>query len=202
MPDVIGIILLAAGESSRMGKPKQLLNYKDTNLLGWIISVIEKSSISTDQAVVVLGAKQDKIIKEFRSLSIPIVENHTWEQGMHTSIKVGLKYLIKHQKKINAVIIMVGDQPATTPEHIDKMINTYIEMRVPIVASEYNEAIGVPALFDKAMFGDLFSLKKGGGAKIIIQRNIEKAVSIHLPNGEIDIDSPDDYKKLLKFDKI
>ncbi|CAN5579490.1 hypothetical protein BH11BAC3_BH11BAC3_21810 [soil metagenome] len=191
-----GIVLLAAGASSRMGRPKQLLMYQGKTLLDHSITSAKKSRAK--KIVLVIGANEDAIIKSVTSHGITIVKNEYWEQGMSSSIKAGLQNLLTEDPAIESVIFMACDQPFVTAVLLNKLIDTHEQIQKPIVASSYGNSAGIPALFDKTIFASLMTLTGDKGAKKIISQHPDLVHTIEFAEGNSDIDTISDYEQLLK----
>ncbi len=164
-----GIILLAAGQSARLGKPKQLLNYKGKTLLEHSLQVAIETELQP--IVTVLGSSADLLKKSIEQFSTKVVINEQWSEGMASSIRCGMEELIKITPTIAGVIIMVCDQPYVTAKLLTDLIEKYKYSLKPIIASSYKNNIGTPALFDKTIFALLLSLKGDSGAKKIMKSN-------------------------------
>lgn len=190
----IGIIILAAGASTRMGKPKQLLPYKGRSLLRHITEVAIASG--SQPIIIVLGANAEIIKPEICQLPVQIVENLKWADGMSSSIQTGIKAVNALRQKIEAVVITLCDQPFVSPQVIHQIIEAYRLTDKAIVASEYADTLGVPALFNHTFFSELTTLQQGEGAKQIIKKYINQVTSVPFLQGKIDIDTPDDYEQL------
>lgn len=191
----IGLIILAAGAATRMGRPKQLLSYQGRSL---ILHAVEVALASLCQPiVVVLGAYVEQIKPELMPKAVQVVENSQWQEGMSSSIRAGISMLLKTNSKLDAVIISLADQPLVSPQIFNQLIQSYQETQKVIVASKYNETTGVPALFSNALFPELMQLEGDKGAKALIQKYIDTGVILLIPEAAIDIDTPDDYKQLL-----
>ncbi|MDY7004602.1 MAG: nucleotidyltransferase family protein [Cyanobacteriota bacterium] len=190
----IGIIILAAGASTRLGQPKQLLIYKGNSLIFNTVEIAVNSGCSP--IIVVLGAYADLILPEISDFPVKIVENSDWQAGMNTSLGAGIKTLQTTHKIIEAVIIMVCDQPFLSTNLIQKMIDVYYLKLNPIVASEYAGVLGVPALFSSSIFPEMLNLKTDKGAKQIINKYARQVATVNFPRGEIDIDTFNDYESL------
>jgi molybdenum cofactor cytidylyltransferase len=191
----IGLIILAAGAATRMGRPKQLLSYQGRSL---ILHAVEVALASMSQPIiVVLGAYAEQIKRELMPKAVQVVENSQWQEGMSSSIRAGISMLLKTNSKLDAVIISLADQPLVSPQIFNQLIRSYQETQKVIVASKYNETTGVPALFSKALFPELMQLEGDKGAKALIQKYIDIGLILLIPEAAIDIDTPDDYKQLL-----
>lgn len=190
-----GIIILAAGNSSRLGQPKQLLRYKDVTLLQQIIS--QASVIKESVVIVVTGANHELIEKEIDSSEIEIVFNVDWELGMSSSINNGLRKAVQLYPEIEKCIFSVCDQPFVSHSIFENLIHEYHKTGKGIVASAYAETLGTPVLLDKKYFKELVNLKGQQGAKKIINQFLEDTASVPFEKGDIDIDTEDDYNKLI-----
>lgn len=191
----IGLIILAAGSATRMGRPKQLLSYQGRSL---ILHAVEVALASLCQPiVVVLGAYVEQIKPELMPKAVQVVENSQWQEGMSSSIRAGISMLLKTNSKLDAVIISLADQPLVSPQIFNQLIKSYQETQKVIIASKYNETTGVPALFSNALFPELMQLEGDKGAKALIQKYIDTGLILLIPEAAIDIDTPDDYKQLL-----
>jgi molybdenum cofactor cytidylyltransferase len=191
----IGLIILAAGSATRMGRPKQLLSYQGRSL---ILHAVEVALASMSQPIiVVLGAYVEQIKPELMLKAVQVVENSQWQEGMSSSIRAGISMLLKTNSKLDAVIISLADQPLVSPQIFNQLIQSYQETQKVIIASKYNETTGVPALFSNALFPELMQLEGDKGAKALIQKYIDRGLTLLIPEAAIDIDTPDDYKQLL-----
>ena len=193
----VGLIILAAGASARMGTPKQLLSYRGSSLL----QHLAKEAIASEcqPTVVVLGAYAEQIKLEISQLPVHVVENRQWTEGMSASIRAGIKALNASCQNLEAVVIVLCDQPFVSSHIINQLVETHRSTGKPIIASEYAETSGVPALFDKSLFLELTSLKGSEGAKQVIKKYTHQVFSIPFPAGAIDIDTPKDYQFLQTF---
>jgi len=149
--NLIGIIILAAGASRRMGTPKQLLKIDNQTLIERAVSLTQ--ALNNQQTVVVLGANAAKIspyISEQEKVNVIINEN--WQQGMGTTLKTGMEFLLQQTNNFAAIIVMVCDQPYLSTETLQQLIDKYQATKAAIIATEYKDIKGVPALFDKRIF--------------------------------------------------
>jgi len=191
----IGIIILAAGASTRLGQPKQLLSYQGHSLLFNTVEVAVNSGCQP--IVLVLGAYADLIFPEVRNFPIKIVKNYNWQEGMNTSIKVGINTLKETQANLAGTILMVCDQPFISREIIKKIIDIYYLKGKTIVSCKYADTCGVPAFFSAKFFPEMLNLKVAKGAKQIINNYPDQVATVDFPKGEIDIDTFADYEQLI-----
>ena len=193
----VGLILLAAGESKRMGTPKQLLSYKGNSLIRH--AATEAIASNCHPVIVVLGANSDRILTELNQLKVYTCHNLRWQKGMSVSISMGIKKLTAIESNVSAVIIALGDQPLVTTQDYNRLIENYDKHQTRAIASTYVNTLGVPALFDRTLFPDLLSMNDKGGAKQILKTYSNPQFNLDLPQAAIDIDTPADYQKLLKL---
>lgn len=188
----IGIIILAAGGSSRMnGQPKQLLKFEGKTLVRRAAKTALKTGCPT---IVVLGANADEAKKEIRDLPLETVVNKNWAAGIGESIKTGLSALLGENP--SAVVVMLCDQPFVTAKTLNHLIEKHKQTGAPVVASHYNETLGVPALFARELFGELSNLAGDAGAKAIIKKHAAQAVQTPAPEAAFDVDTQADFQKL------
>ena len=193
------IILLAAGNASRMGQPKQLLSLGQQSLLERMIC--ESAAVVGKQIVLVLGAYQELIKEKIAAENVQIVVNKDWKKGMGSSIKTGLATALQHNPDCENVIFSVVDQPFVSAELFQQLLSVKRDSKKKIVACSYADTIGVPVLFDKSYFGLLATLKDSEGAKKILVAQSSDVETIAFPQGAIDIDTPEDYTKFINNNK-
>ena len=187
----IGIILLAAGASARLGEPKQLLQFQNETLLRRSAKVALAVS---NKVVVTLGARIETVRKEIEDLPVEIVENVDWETGMSGSIRVALEKF--HDDALKAVVVMVCDQPFAGENLLKKIIGEFQKTGAPVVACAYQNTLGVPALFHRKLFPELLALDAQAGAKRLIKKYESQAVAISFPEGAFDVDTQADYENI------
>ena len=200
IPRSYGIILLAAGASSRLGKPKQLLTYNDKTLLQHSLQIAIATEI--ESIVTVLGANSDLLSESLENQKLTTVINEGWSEGMASSIRCGMEALLKTAPALDGVIIMVCDQPFVTSTLLTDLVEKHQLTGKPIIASKYNSNLGTPALFDTTIFALLRSLKGDTGAKKMMQANPDWVESVDFPLGEFDIDTNGDYDLLMKRSQL
>ena len=190
------IIILAAGASTRMGQPKQLLKYNGANFIQHAID--EALAAGAQKVLVVLGSEAEKISDQLNKKQANVLYNKNWEEGMASSIREGLQQSLLISANVDAVILMVCDQPYVNAALLKNIINQHIESGKPIVASQYKDTLGTPVLFHKSFFPELLKLKGDLGAKKILMDNKEQVQAVRFPLGDIDIDNMADYEMLLQ----
>lgn len=190
-----GILIVAAGNSSRLGEPKQLLKFKGKTLLR---NVVEEAIKVSQSVVVVMGSGHSQISKEIENLEVKIVENINWNEGMGSSIKIGITQLLNEFPEVQNIIISVCDQPFIEASVFSDLIQMQKDSQKGIVASKYSDTLGTPVLFTKKYFEELSKLSGQEGAKKMIQKFKNNIAEINFEKGAIDIDTQTDYQKLMQ----
>jgi len=190
-----GIIILAAGASTRMGEAKQNLHFKGQTLLQTAVKTAVTSKANT--VAVVLGANANSIAPTIINEPVRVFVNDDWHTGMGATISYGLKELLKLRPDLSSVVFTLTDQPLVDNHFINKLIDQAAPGK--IVASSYNETLGPPVLFDKQFFEEILLMTGNDGAKRIIQKHQKAVVEIPFSLGAFDIDTPDDYHRLSKL---
>lgn len=190
----VGIVILAAGASTRMGMPKQLLVYQGRSLLRHAVETAIASVCRP--VIVVLGADLERLQHEIKDLTVQVIENPRWAEGMGSSIQVGINALEAASDKVKAAVIALCDQPLISSQTLTGLVEAYYSIGKPIVASEYRGARGVPALFSRELFSELMALKGDQGAKQVIMRYSHEVFCVPVPEGAVDVDTPKDYEQL------
>lgn len=190
-----GVIILAAGASSRMGQTKQLLRIGEESLLQRTVRVALRSLFQP--IVVVLGANREKIEPELSQFSVSFVLNPNWSSGMGSSIKTGLDCLLLQAPELEAVIVLVADQPLLHSGVLLDLQALRQVQQVPLAVSRYANTLGVPALFTRELFPELQRLDGASGAKSLIQQYQNQAAILDFPEGALDLDTPEDWLAFL-----
>ncbi|GHA48159.1 hypothetical protein GCM10007103_31390 [Salinimicrobium marinum] len=176
-----------------MKRPKQLLPFRETTLLGHTIEQAEASQAA--EVFVVLGANAQRIKTNLSFPDLTFVENKQWEEGIGASISTGVKYIAK-KKDFDAVLLMLGDQPLIDSVFLDQMIGEFSKDPSKMVATKYPESKGVPALFPKKFFPKLLLLKGDTGAKSLLNDGSSLVTVIDAGRKILDIDTPEDYLRI------
>lgn len=203
MSERVAAIVLAAGASTRLGRPKQLVIVHGETLLSRAVRAAHDANCSP--IVVVLGANADAIQQAVPTNTddVLVVTNLDWEAGMGGSVAVGARHLQKDGDLPDAVALLLCDQPLVTAESVRALIATRRHTQAKVAASEYdaNGTIGVPCVFDGSMLKELAALSGATGAKPILQkyRALGQVTAFPFPPGALDIDTPDDLVHLLEM---
>lgn len=196
-PIRISGVILAAGASSRMGRPKQLLPFNGTTLLGQVIENARRSDL--DDIVVVLGHQAQKIQEQIDFRGITVLVNLDYASGQSSSVKAGIDHAAKRS---DAAMILLGDQPLVDPVVINRLIQSFKETLPSIVVPVYNGRRGNPVIIIRALFNELKSCLVGdSGARILFSKYSDKIRRVDVGTRHIhfDVDVMDDYRRLLKL---
>jgi molybdenum cofactor cytidylyltransferase len=191
----VGAVILAAGSSSRMGRPKQTLQFKGTSLLKR--ATLAALDATCRPVVVVTGAHAELSRRELDQLDVCEAFNPDWETGMGSSVRAGIKALISMDAAVAAAVLLLCDQPHVTSAVVSSLLAAHQTTGRPLIASAYGESFGVPALFSRTLFKELTQLAGSSGAKEIIKRHASEAHFLPFPEGEVDVDTPDDFSCLI-----
>ncbi|MCS7235388.1 MAG: nucleotidyltransferase family protein [Armatimonadota bacterium] len=182
-------VVLAAGSSRRMGKPKLLLRWGNSSLLR---RAAEAALQAADRVVVVVGPDPDRMRQELAGLPVEVVVNPDHAQGLASSLRCGLRTV----PDAPAVLVTLADQPRVTGEHLRRLVEAYRDTEAPVVAASYAGTAGVPAVFRRDLFGELVRLRGDSGARPVIERHRDEAVLVPVPEAAVDVDTPEDWARL------
>jgi molybdenum cofactor cytidylyltransferase len=185
MPGIGGVIL-AAGGSTRLGQPKQLLAFRGETLVHAAARAAREGGC--DIICIVTGHAAAEVERAVADLSPLIPHNAAWESGIGSSIRLGLKTV----QAVSAVVLLTCDQPAVDAAIVRSLIAVHHSTRKPIVASSYAATLGIPALFHRSTFTEFEELPNNHGAKTIIQKGAARVAAVEFPDGTYDIDTPED----------
>ena len=190
------ILILAAGESKRMGEPKQLLPYNDSTLL--LHSIEQAKAIKYSDIFIVIGAHFADIFKSIRGQKATILKNNNWEDGMGSSLSKGIE-LIKKKNNYDRVLVTLADTPLVNTEHYEELISLSDTTGKRIILTNYEEVAGVPAIFDKSLFNELSLLSDNEGAKPVVKKYKKEVLKMTSKTPFFDVDTKEAYQKLLKL---
>ena len=186
---MIAAVVLAAGSSSRMGKPKQTLQLEGGPMLERVLQTLRQTKVG--RVVVVLGAHSSVVRGWVKFGKEKVVVNPRFKEGMSGSIRLGLA----EAEEADAAMIVLGDQPFVSPGTIDRIIDAYVSSRSPVVVPVYHGRRGNPVLFDRSLFPQIRRIRGDVGAKSVVSGNEDKLLQVDV-NDEgilVDIDTPSDY---------
>lgn len=187
---------MAAGESKRMEGIKQLLAWKDSNFLLETIKTVEKSN--TNSIHVVLGAYAELIKSECKlsEKDITISVNPNWSQGLGKSIAFAVENLLENNPLSDGILICLADQPLLSAEYLNLLIQSFENNPSKIIATNYKNRAGVPALFPKLLYPKLLLLDGDQGAKQLLNGNLNEIIRLDAGKQIIDIDTKLEYEKI------
>lgn len=192
----IGTIILGAGASSRMGEPKQLLQWQRESLVQRAVRQAE--NLQVGPVILVLGANAALIEAEVQEGRYLLAYNEAWETGMGSSIVSGMQALSASTQSLDAVLITLVDQPLVNTSDLEKIIEIFKKNNTPLVAASYGNTLGVPALFSADLFPELLTLSGQKGAKAIISKYSQTLAKLDLPAAKLDLDTPEEWKAFLE----
>ena len=190
----IATIILAAGGSSRLGgNPKQLLTHEGHTLIEQMTA--HALSLKAGPVIVVLGANEEQIRPQLAGLPVHLATNAGWQEGLASSLRVGLNTLSK--ETVDAFLVLLTDQPHVTTSLLEELITTRQQTNRGIVACRYGESghIGVPALFDIHYTAEFLKLSGDVGARKLIQQHSNDCAEVLFPLAAIDLDTWQDVEQ-------
>ena len=188
-------MVLAAGESKRMGRPKQLLPFGKHTLIETVIDHVLQSQV--ERIIVVLGAKKELVAKRLTKYSVSIVFNSRYQDGMLSSIQLGFEAIAK---EATAAIIILGDQPTIPGRVIDRIINAYRNSGKGIIIPTHKERRGHPVLIDTKYRTEIAALDSAVGLRALVHEHPDDIEEVNVDSPAIlkDIDYPEDYIEEIK----
>jgi len=188
---MIAGVVLAAGASTRLGSPKQLVEVRGRSLLRHATECCVDGGC--EFVVVVLGAAAVQVRPELRGLRVKVVDNDGWREGIASSIRAGISAL---PQGVHAAVLLTCDQPRLTPPLVRRLIAAYDGTPGRMVACEYGDTVGVPALFGRDRFRDLMALRGDRGAKPLVSSHPGDVLRVPWPDGVVDVDLPEDRERI------
>ncbi len=190
------VLILAAGESKRLGEPKQLLPYKDTNLL--IHTIEQVQSLPNTDVFIVVGAHFKDVFDSIRNQPVTVIKNNDWEKGMGSSLAKGIKFIQK-KDSFDRVLITLSDLPLTEAPHYAELLDLADESHKRIVITNYENVSGAPVVFDASLFNELSLLENNDGAKPVIDKYKREVIKYNSKTPFFDVDTQAAYQKLLQL---
>ena len=191
----VAAVIPAAGASTRLGRPKQLLRFRRRALIRHAAEVVIESAC--EPVVIVLGAYAERCERELFDLPVHVVQNSRWPTGLGTSIATGLRALDSLEARPDAVLLSLCDQPAVTPPMLRRLIARHRAGGARIVAAGYAGTLGAPAIFDRSLFGELRALSGPEGARKLFERFASEVASVPLAAAALDLDTPTHWRRFL-----
>jgi molybdenum cofactor cytidylyltransferase len=196
-PLKIAAIILAAGGSTRMGQPKLTLDWHGSPLVRWVAKTALFAECSP--VIVVTGADPDDTLDSLAGLPVSYAHNTQWQSGQSSSVRIGIEAL---PSNVDAALIMLGDQPQIPVKVLRSLIEAYASTTPPppIIALSVGGRRANPVLFDSAMFAELIKLAGDAGARTIFSRFPVHLIPFDDPDLVLDVDSPEDYQRLMELE--
>lgn len=194
MSELPAAIVLAAGASTRLGQPKQLLKLNGETLLHRTVRLAQEAGC--DPVFVVLGFESGRMQQELSGLAARPILNPDWPSGMGSSLRAGIEAVMQENPKPPKTLVLLCDQPSLSAEIFAGLIEAGARSEFLITASSYAGRLGVPAIFDQQLYPDLQKATGDQGARSIIQRYADQTSIVEFPGGAIDIDTPADLSNL------
>ncbi|MHB8653968.1 MAG: nucleotidyltransferase family protein [Terriglobia bacterium] len=191
---MIAGLILAAGESSRMGTDKALLIYRGRTFLEHILATLHTAGLK--EATVVLGHHADEIQREVKLTGTEVVVNQDYRRGQTSSLQAGLRAL--DRPAIHAVVLCLVDHPAVSAEVIRKLVVVFEQSAAPVVIPTFQGQRGHPVLISRALFAELLVLSESEGANTVVRKHRDSTqfVEVDDPGVLIDVDDPESYRRL------
>ena len=187
-------LILAAGSSRRLGRPKQLEPWGDTNLLGHVVS--QTKTFPVEEVWVVLGYEIDRIIEQTDLTDVGIVENPEWSEGIASSLRVGLDALTRISRCEQALIVL-GDQPLVSVDVVEELLSSHKRAGCPVTLPKYRYTAGNPVLVDRSLWPRVMSLDGDEGAGRLWQAHPEWVNEVWFSDlGPRDVDTETDVVDL------
>ena len=193
MRQFISGLILGAGASQRLGPPKQLLPFRDTTMLGWVVRQAQ-SATGVDEIVVVLGRAADVVRERVDFGRARVVENPVFTEGCSSSYRAGLAAV---NPESQAIMIILGDQPGIAPEVIDTLAEEWRRSQALIALCSYNGRKGHPMIFSRAMFDQLEGLHGDKAAWKLVDAHADRVQEVHL-----NLPFPDDINTAADFERV
>ena len=193
-------IILAAGLSTRMGEPKQLLPFGDSTIIETVIDNMLGSEL--DEVIVIIGHESEKVHEKIRHKPIKVVFNPNYHEGMLTSVQCGVRAL---PDCAGAFALMLVDQPFITSDLINRVVDTYKDTDKGIALPSYNYRRGHPAIFDRRYASDIFALElESGGIRSLFKKNADDINYVIVDTNRVlkDIDYRKDYEEALQDERV
>lgn len=195
---MIVAIVLAAGESSRMGRPKALLPFQGTTFIEAIVGALKQSKVG--EIVVVIGHNAEEMQQRVKNLPVTIVINRDYKSGQLSSLQAAICHLTASAHAVDGILVHLVDHPYLNPVLVDRMIDSFYAAQKLIVLPRYQKRRGHPVIFSASLFDELLKAPLAQGAKAVV--NAHRSDTLELETDEagiaIDIDTPEEYRQHVK----
>lgn len=186
---MIAAVILAAGGSRRLGRPKQMERWGGMTLLEHVVT--RTRAFPVDEIWIVLGSEAEEILQSTDLTGCGIIENPEWEEGLASSLRAGLDALTRLSRS-DAALVVLGDQPDVRSEVVEELVATYRRHRPQAVVPKYRYAWGNPVLVDRRLWPRLMSLSGDEGARRLLQAHpewVEEVWVESLPPRDVDTEA-------------
>jgi molybdenum cofactor cytidylyltransferase len=187
----VHILVLAAGASTRLGQPKQLVPIDGRAALHRVVA--SAVAVAGNAVTVVIGAHAKELTYLLSRMPVSYVVNKHWEEGLASSLKCGLAAV---PAAADAVLVVLGDQVCVTSDDLSRLLSAWRSQASIIAAATYDQTVGVPAVFPRTYFSELAELRGDEGARKVLKRNPDRLVRVPMPNAAVDLDTPEDLTAL------
>ena len=194
---MIAAVVLSAGESSRMGRPKALLPIEGETFIGRIVASLKQTQVG--KIVVVLGHNSDLLAAAIRPLAVEILINPNYQLGQLSSLQVAVRNLLP-DADCDGMLVHLVDHPYIDASLVDRMIQQFYESKKDIIVPRCHGKRGHPVLFSRALFGELLDAPMDQGAKAVVNAHGNGTLEIETDEKSItvDIDTPELYRQHVK----
>lgn len=191
---MIVAVVLAAGESSRMGRPKALLPIDGQTFIERIVAALKQTKVG--KIIVILGHNASELEAKISHLPVHILINTDYKQGQLSSLQLAVRYL-QADADCDGMLVHLVDHPYLAPALVEEMIGCFYATKKRIVVPKFHGKRGHPVIFSNALFGELLSAPMGEGAKAVV--NAHRAETLEIDTQEegiaVDIDTPELYQR-------
>jgi molybdenum cofactor cytidylyltransferase len=195
---MIVAVVLAAGESSRMGRAKAFLRFRGTTFIEAIVGALKQSKVG--EIVVVLGHNAEEAKQRVIHLPVTIVINRDYQSGQLSSLQAAIRYLTGSGRAVDGILVHLVDHPYLNSALVDRMIESFYSAQKLIVLPRYRTRRGHPVIFSASLFDELLQAPLDRGAKAVVNAHVND--TLELPTDEagiaIDIDTPEEYREHVK----
>ena len=190
---MIVAVILSAGESSRMGRPKALLPIDGVRFVEKIVSTLKSTDVGN--IIVVLGHNAEAIRRKISDLPVTILINHDYKQGQLSSLQVAIRRLESSGGPVDGILVHLVDHPYIEAKLVNLMIDRFYETKKLIVVPRFQDRRGHPVIFARALFSELLAAGTDQGAKPVVHAHRDDTLEIDTDDKGvlIDIDTPEEY---------
>ena len=195
---MIVAVVLAAGESSRMGRPKAFLPICGTTFIESIVGALRRTKVG--EIIVVLGHNAEEMKARIEHLPVTIVVNYDYKSGQLSSLQAAIRHLIASAYVVDGILVHLVDHPYLNPVLVDRMIESFYSAQKLIVLPRYQLRRGHPVIFSASLFDELLKAPLDQGAKAVVNAHRSETLEVETDEAgiAIDIDTPEEYRQHVK----